>query len=65
LSAADYVNVTADSVLAEVKNTNSTLIATERRINLPGYRTVNIVLSGYKDAVGVQYLPAITVVSEN
>ena len=65
LSASDYVNVTADSVLAEVKKTNSTLIATERRINLPGYRTVNIVLSGYKDAVGVQYLPAITVVSEN
>lgn len=65
LSASDYVNVAADSVTAEVRKTNATIITTERKINLPGYRTVNIVLSGYKDAVNPTYFPAITVLSEN
>jgi len=65
LSASDYVNLAADSVTAEVRKTDATIISTERKINLPGYRTVNVVISGYKDAVGIQYLPAITIVSEN
>lgn len=65
LAASDYVNVSPDSVTAEVRKTDNTYIATERSLRLLPYRTMDIVVSGYKGSSNPTYTPVITAVKEN